>query len=159
LLLLARLGGIAKGYGFDVSSPAILAAAAAAQRGGFSELLSFEQRAAELGMPEWEATLVSAIDVLHHVPPENQRDFVHALCDALPERGGRVIIKDMVTRPRWRAAMNRTHDLILAREWVHHVDPTTVESWAGGRGFMVTHRSHHNALWYGHWLLVLDRTV
>lgn len=156
LLFLASLGRIASGHGFDVSRDAILAARQAAAATPEAAVLSFEERAIEAGIPHGDWTVVSAIDVIHHVPPAHQAAFVRALCDAVPP-GARLIVKDMVAKPRWRAFANRMHDLLMARQWVHHADPASVERWTAATGLRCVHRSHTNLLWYGHWTLVFER--
>lgn len=157
LLLLARLRRITAGFGFDVSKHPIAAAQAAAQRFEFTNQLTFERRAIEAGIPREDWPVVSAVDVLHHVPREFQREFVRSLCAAVP-RGGRLILKDMVATPRWRSLANQAHDLLIAGDLVHHVDLPVAEEWARQEGFRTTYRNHSNVLWYGHWTLVLDRT-
>ena len=64
----------------------------------------------------------------------------------------------MVVRPRWRAAANQMHDLVMARQWVEHVDSDQVEAWASRSGMRVSRRDRFNTLWYGHWLLVLEKS-
>jgi 2-polyprenyl-3-methyl-5-hydroxy-6-metoxy-1,4-benzoquinol methylase len=156
LLFLCTLGRIESGRGFDVSAAAIQAARQAAARGCEPDRLVFEQRAIEAGIPRGDWTVVSVIDVIHHVPPTAQAEFVQALCDAVPP-GARLLVKDMVATPRWRALANRLHDLIMARQWVHHAQPATVERWAEAAGLRCVHRSRTNLFWYGHWTLVFER--
>lgn len=158
LLLLATLGRIESGRGFDVSGDAIRAARQALALVPRQSALTFEERSIEAGIPRGDWTVVSVIDVLHHVPPAHQADFVRALCDVLPP-GARLIVKDMVVTPRWRALANRLHDLLMARQWVHHVSPGTVEQWLAGTGLRCTHRNSSNMLWYGHWTLVFERSA
>jgi len=157
LLLLAQLGRLDSGHGFDVSDKAIRAGQRAAERAGAADRLAFETRSIEDGFPQGDWDVVSAIDVIHHVPRNAQSGFVGALCDAV-KPGGRLVIKDMVTRPRWRAAANLLHDLVMARQWVHHAEPDTVAALAESKGFRPVHRSQINTLWYGHWSLVMERS-
>jgi 2-polyprenyl-3-methyl-5-hydroxy-6-metoxy-1,4-benzoquinol methylase len=158
LLLLASLGRIASGRGFDVSRDAIRAAQQASAAVPKEAGLTFEERAIEAGIPQGDWGVVSVIDVIHHVPPAHQAAFVKALCEAVPP-GARLIVKDMVATPRWRALANRVHDLLLARQWVHHVAPVAVEQWVAGSGLRCIHRSSTNMLWYGHWTLVFERAA
>jgi 2-polyprenyl-3-methyl-5-hydroxy-6-metoxy-1,4-benzoquinol methylase len=156
LLLLAKLGRIEAGHGFDVSAPAISAARNAAARQALTATLSFEERPVEAGIPEVHHSVVTVLDVIHHIPPPHQQAFVAALCAATPA-GGRLIIKDMVHRPIWRATANRLHDLVMARQWVHHLQPGIVADWCLQNGMRLVHQTSANTLWYGHWMLVLDR--
>ena len=143
LLLLGRQAHIRDGLGFDVSVPAVEAAQRAAETSGLAETLTFQVRSIEEGMPEGHWNVVTSVDVLHHVPVSQQRSFVESLCERVP-RGGRLVIKDMVARPRWRA-------------WVHQVGPEEVDGWIQAKGLSRVYRSRINSWWYGHWTLVYDR--
>jgi 2-polyprenyl-3-methyl-5-hydroxy-6-metoxy-1,4-benzoquinol methylase len=156
LLLLAQLGRLDRGLGFDVSGAAIRAGARAAKRVGAMDRLAFEHRSIEAGFPPGDWNVVSVIDVIHHVPRAAQPAFIASLCDAV-QPGGRLVIKDMVTRPRWRAAANIFHDLVMAGQWAQHAAPETIEALAEQRGFKTVRRSRINTLWYGHWSLVMER--
>lgn len=156
LNLLATLGRIRQGHGFDVAGPAIEVARQMAAQHGLSAVVDFEHRSIAQGIPDLGHEVVTVVDVLHHIPDEHKAAFVNALCDVVPE-GGRLIVKDMVVRPHWRAAANQMHDLIMARQWVEHVDPDQVEAWASPRGMRVMRLDHFNTWWYGHWLLVLEK--
>jgi 2-polyprenyl-3-methyl-5-hydroxy-6-metoxy-1,4-benzoquinol methylase len=153
LLLLARQGRISRGHGFDVSAAAVRCAERASAQNGLEQVLTFEVRVPELGLPAGSWNVVTAIDVVHHVPRAHQEAFFVSLCDAVPT-GGTLIIKDMVKSPRWRSFANGVHDLLLARELVNHVDMQTVCRWAETRGVIVNQTFRENTLWYGHWMAV-----
>lgn len=156
LNLLAHQGRIGHGHGFDLSGPAIDVARQVALRHPPDRTITFETRSVNQGIPRLGFEVVTVVDVLHHIPDAYKQAFVADLCDAVPE-GGRLIIKDMVCRPQWRAAANRLHDLVMARQWVEHADPAHVEQWAARKGMVVRRRATFNTLWYGHWLLVMQR--
>ncbi len=156
LLLLARQGRVDKGYGFDVAAPAIQAAQRAARDSGLADCLDFQVRSIEDGIPSGPWNVVSVVDVIHHVPSPHQRSFVASLCDRVPV-GGRLIIKDMVSRPYWRALANQMHDLVLARQWVHHVGPDQVDAWVESHGLRRIYNSRIDRWWYGHWTMVYER--
>ena len=156
LNLLASLGRIRQGHGFDVAGPAVAVANQVANDHELSSVVAFEHRSIEQGIPHLGHEVVTVVDVLHHVPDQHKAAFVAALCEVVPA-GGRLIVKDMVVRPRWRAAANQIHDLVMARQWVEHVDSDQVEAWAARSGMQVSRRDRFNTLWYGHWLLVLDK--
>jgi len=156
LNLLAHLGRIRQGHGFDVCAPAIGVAKQVAARQSVPCTPTFEVRSINEGIPRMGHEVVSVVDVLHHVPDAHKQAFVTDLCSTVPD-GGRLIVKDMVCRPRWRAAANQLHDLVMARQWVEHVDLDQVESWATRHGLTTQRRAHFNTLWYGHWLLVMEK--
>jgi 2-polyprenyl-3-methyl-5-hydroxy-6-metoxy-1,4-benzoquinol methylase len=156
MLLLARFNRIASGEGFDVSQSAVAAAQRAADSGSLRVKPNFSVRAIEEGIPHGDWSCIAIVDVLHHVPPRFQEGFLNEVARALPA-GGRLLIKDMVARPRWRSAANRVHDLVMARQWVHHLDPDAVERMMTQAGLRCTHRSHKNLWWYGHWTRLFER--
>jgi 2-polyprenyl-3-methyl-5-hydroxy-6-metoxy-1,4-benzoquinol methylase len=156
LNLLARLGRIQQGHGFDVAAPAIGVANDVAKEHGLSATIAFEHRTVEQGIPGLGHEVVTVVDVLHHVPDEHKAQFFRSLCDVVPP-GGRLIVKDMVVKPRWRAAANQMHDLVMARQWVAHVGPDQVEVWAAAEGMRVVRKDLFNTWWYGHWLLVMEK--
>lgn len=151
LLLLARQGRISRGHGFDVSATAVRSAQLAAGRSGLEGVVSFEVRHPTLGLPDGSWNTVTAIDVLHHVPRVSQQAFFAALCNSVPH-GGSLVIKDMVKSPRWRSFANGVHDLLMAREFVNHLDLEVVCRWAEAQGIRNTSTFRENTLWYGHWM-------
>lgn len=156
LLLLGSLDLIHSGTGFDISGDAVRVAEDAAARAGLNQIVQFEVRTAESGLPAGDFDMITTIDVLHHVPVEEQESFLLMLCRRLPA-GGVLIIKDMVSRPKWRSLANKTHDLIMARQLVHHRSPAAVVDWAKSEQMTAIHCSGVNTLWYGHWLCVLKK--
>jgi cyclopropane fatty-acyl-phospholipid synthase-like methyltransferase len=102
----------------------------------------------------WE--VVTMIDVIHHVPVAHQEAFLRdAFRHVAP--GGRLIYKDVCLRPLWKRAMNRLHDLVMARQWISEVPLEKVLRWSGQEGLKVVEEHHYGRLWYGHELLVLVR--
>jgi len=154
LFLLAGVssGRIAGGCGVDINQGALASARAALAQLGKAGITF--QAASEL--PKGPFDVVSMIDVMHHVPPEAQRDFF-ADAAARVRPGGLMLYKDMCARPWWKASMNRLHDLVLARQWIHYAPLAEVIGWARGLGFRVARREEYSRFWYGHELLVLRR--
>ena len=155
LNLLADQGRISRGVGVDASSRAIDAARVAHSRIG-SAKVAFELRRVEEGLPEDRYGVVSMIDVLHHIPALAQRDALMAAASRVAD-GGMLLFKDVGLYPQWRAWASRLHDLAIARQWIHIVDPALVEAWMSAAGFELVHRQTINVLWYGHELLVFRR--
>jgi 2-polyprenyl-3-methyl-5-hydroxy-6-metoxy-1,4-benzoquinol methylase len=155
LALLAASGRIREGTGFDPAAGAIAAARAMAERVPEVEL-AFRTGGVEDPWPDGTFDVVSMIDVLHHVAPEEQRTAIErGLARVGP--GGRFLYKDMCTRPRWRELANRVHDLLAARQWIHTVPLPVVVEWAREAGFDATHTARLDRLWYGHDLAVFER--
>ncbi len=157
--LLAGSGREPSGTGFDVASNAIALAQEMAQKVGRMyppASLRFDRRDATAAWPAGPFDVVSVIDVMHHVPPPFQREFMKTACNAV-RPGGVLLYKDMVSRPLWRAAANRMHDLLLARQWIHYAPIAEVERWASDAGMLPIHSELCNRLWYGHELRVFQR--
>ena len=72
-----------------------------------------------LDWPEDKFDVVTVIDVLHHIKPEEQSLFVKKTIDKI-NPGGTLIIKDMNTRPIFCAFMNILHDLIFAKQLIKY---------------------------------------
>ena len=53
-----------------------------------------------------------------------------AACDRV-RLGGLLIYKDTASAPAWAAWVNRLHDLVLARQWIHYAPIADVEAIAG----------------------------
>ena len=156
-LLLGLLGASGlrpNGTGFDVSRPAI----ALAQRMAVASKaqLDFRRLDADAPWPEGDFDVVSMIDVIHHVRPSEQEATIRRACNKV-RPGGAFLYKDMVKRPFWRAAANRLHDLVLARQWIHYVPVRDAEHWAADEGLVVERSELINCWWYGHELRVFRR--
>lgn len=152
--LLAKSGPDVRGIGFDVSAEAIaIAQTMAAGAGGKLEFLRLD---IDEPWPQGAFDVVSIIDVMHHVPPDRQRAVLKtAAAHVAP--GGMLLYKDMCRRPRWRAAANRLHDLLLARQWIHYLPIEDVERWAAEDGLSLEHAEQINMLWYGHELRIFRK--
>ncbi len=158
MLRAAAEGRVAEGLGVDVSEAALEAARTAWQA------LSSRLPATRLGFARDDAScmtgrtweVVTMIDVVHHVPPAEQEAFMRRAFRCVAP-GGRMIYKDVCLRPLWKRAMNRLHDLVMARQWICEVPLEKVRDWAVQEGLQVLVEQHYGRLWYGHELLVLRR--
>jgi 2-polyprenyl-3-methyl-5-hydroxy-6-metoxy-1,4-benzoquinol methylase len=156
---LAASGRLRAGHGFD-SSPRVIdtareaAGVLVAERAGTAP--TFECRPMEAGFPAGRFDVVCLIDVLHHVPTAHQESaFKEALSRVAP--GGFMLYKDMCDAPAWRAMLNRLHDLVVARQWIHYVPIETVDGWARQCGMQIERSEWISMLWYGHELRVYRR--
>jgi 2-polyprenyl-3-methyl-5-hydroxy-6-metoxy-1,4-benzoquinol methylase len=156
--LLAACGKRIDGYGFDISPVAIrVAREMAAELSELGSTLRFELRPVDDQWPGGEFDVVSMSDVMHHIPPPVQREFFLTACRHV-RAGGVLIYKDMCRQPRWRAAANRLHDLVLTRQWIAYLPIELAEKWAGEASFdLVAGADRVNRFWYGHELRVFRK--
>lgn len=155
--LLARTRGVRAAIGVDPSPPAVARARRMAARlrtegGSAPEFLVGD----EGSVPPGTFDVVTAVDVLHHVPVSGQREFVRAAARRVAP-GGALLYKDLAPRPWWRAFANRVHDLAVSRQWVQYVELDAVRRWAGESGLLPERDVPLPRLWYAHHLLVLRR--
>lgn len=147
---------IASGVGVDAAAPAIAIARRMILPADQAARLSFAVAAEATAWPVGPFTVVSLIDVLHHVPASQQRAVVMAAA-ARVGSGGVLLFKDIPPRPRWRALMNRLHDLVMARQWVNHRSGDEVVAWLEDAGLQVEQRERHDRWWYVHELIIARR--
>lgn len=155
LALLAADGRLGAGVGIDSSARALAVAERMRARLPDPACVRLERRDAG-DLPAGPFDVVALIDVLHHVPPARQRDAVLAAATRVAP-GGLLLVKDISPRPRWRALMNRLHDLVLARQWVHHVEGDAIAAWCADAGLAVERHPRIDRWWYGHELVVARR--
>lgn len=117
---------------------------------------TFEHRPVEAGFPAATFDVVCLVDVLHHVPPPAQASAFREAASRVAE-GGFLLYKDMCDAPFWRASLNRVHDLVMARQWIHYVPAESADRWASECGLTVQHAEWISMLWYGHELRVYRR--
>jgi 2-polyprenyl-3-methyl-5-hydroxy-6-metoxy-1,4-benzoquinol methylase len=142
--------------GFDSSRLAIEAAnqmKPRAARLGSQADLTFLCIAQGNPWPVGQFEAVTMIDVMHHLPTALQRSFLTLACQKV-QPGGKLVYKDISDRRFWYAAMNRVHDLVIAREWSRYVPLATVEQWAASEGLQVVSRESRKMLWYDHDLVI-----
>jgi 2-polyprenyl-3-methyl-5-hydroxy-6-metoxy-1,4-benzoquinol methylase len=161
-LLLSLIAGLEvefEGIGFDVSRRAIDAANVMRQRAAAmfpKASLSFVRVDPDSCWPSGVFDTVFMVDVMHHIPPRSQQEFLHnAISKVKP--GGTLVYKDMCMRPWWKAQANRLHDFVIARERIAYVPIQKVQDWASAQGMETIARRDDTRLWYGHELCVFRR--
>jgi 2-polyprenyl-3-methyl-5-hydroxy-6-metoxy-1,4-benzoquinol methylase len=156
LSLVAALGVEFQGIGFDTSQRAIDAANSMKRRAAIlfpKASLSFERVDGAAMWPNSTFDIVFMIDVLHHVRPHSQHEFLERAITKL-KPGGTLVYKDMCLSPWWRAEANRLHDFVIARERITYVPIQKVEEWAAAQDMEIVARGYETRLWYGHELCV-----
>lgn len=154
--LLADSGRISRGSGFDSSPKAVSLAQHMTRNLATNASIDIRQIDATAPWPDGTYDVVSLVDVLHHVPPEHHTSVL-AHATKCVRVGGLFLYKDMATRPRWRAACNQAHDLLLAHQWIHHVEIELVDAWAAQNGLRKKTQGAASRYWYGHEWCVYER--
>ena len=106
--------------------------------------------------PTHQYTVVSLIDVLHHVSPADREAFFIEAAKRVTD-GGTLICKEMRPKPRWKAAANVLHDLIVAQQWIQHSTPESIETWAAKARLRLICHEEWDRLWYAHGFWVFRR--
>lgn len=96
---------------------------------------------------------VTMIDVLHHIAPDRQQDFLNRLADGMSS-GGRLVFKDIDASRFFGRLMNQLHDLVLAREWVHPRSRLETVEMLEKAGLRILSHETRWSLWYPHFLVV-----
>ena len=91
--------------------------------------------------------VIALVDLLHHVPAEQKGPLLDRICRHAGS-GSLLIVKDVDSRPRWRAFANRITDFISTRSFVHYISPTELRGRLERRGFEIVHSERwYNYVW------------
>jgi 2-polyprenyl-3-methyl-5-hydroxy-6-metoxy-1,4-benzoquinol methylase len=156
LALLADAGRIRSGSGFDSSGNAIDLAKRAAAKLTRPIALSFQLGDILGAWPDATFQAVSLIDVLHHIPV-GRREYVLDQAIRHTSPGGVLLVKEMATRPAYKAWCNQLHDLLLARQWIEHIPAETIDAWARSEKLTCVDSGSASRLWYAHEWRVFQR--
>jgi len=102
------------------------------------------------------ADKVFLIDVFHHVPRLEQKNFLLALHAAM--RPGAVLVLKDIDAASPLVYFNKLHDLLFSSEIGHELSAGQLSSLACDAGFKLLSNSFRRMLWYPHFTLVLART-
>lgn len=103
------------------------------------------------------AHIVTLIDVLHHVPAENQRGFLRAVHDAMAP-GARLLLKDMDAADRLSTLWNRFHDRVLSGAAGWELRAATAAEWLAEAGFRCEPPRKRRMMGvYSHYLIVAEK--
>jgi SAM-dependent methyltransferase len=76
------------------------------------------------------------VDLLHHLPFSAQEKLIGQVFDLLPS-GGVFVVKDLGSRPVWKAWWNSFHDFVMTRDKVFVRDVSVLKSVLESKGFSV----------------------
>ncbi len=155
LYLLAAHGKLREGVGVDIAAEEISAGDGALAALGVDNIRLIVAKDV-LEWPGGTFDAVSMIDVMHHVPPQEQRAFFQRACVSV-SHDGKLLYKDMCRKPAWRAWGNRVHDFLKAKQWINYRAVEDVESWACAEGFRLVDSGTINIYCYGHEFRIFQR--
>lgn len=107
--------------------------------------------------PKENFNVITVIDVLHHIKPEEQHEFINKILNKI-KPGGTLIIKDMSTKPWYFAIMNTIHDLIFANQLIHYFPFNELIQIIKKNGFEIKEINSKILLWYAHeWVVAIKK--
>jgi cyclopropane fatty-acyl-phospholipid synthase-like methyltransferase len=101
------------------------------------------------------ADRVFLVDVLHHVPPAHQAQFLVDLQWAM-KPGAMLVLKD-IDGASPLAFCNKLHDLLFAGEIGSEIPAPRLCEMAEQAGFTICSEAHKRMWWYPHFTLVLQK--
>jgi cyclopropane fatty-acyl-phospholipid synthase-like methyltransferase len=156
LLEVASTRSIAQGTGCDINHDMVNLGAKVAGKAGLDHV-DFTKIADMQDIPEGPFDCVMMIDVMHHIPPNLQKQYFLAVVQRL-RPGGRFIYKDMANKPAHKANWNRLHDLLLARQIINYVDWDDIKTWAQEAQLSTLAENRWSQFLYAHELMVFEKT-
>ncbi len=99
--------------------------------------------------------VVVIIDVLHHVKSKGLAKFMLEVKNRLAP-GGVIIIKDMNSSPFIMRCVNQLHDLVLAKEWIEHIEINNLVKIMSNHGLSIAHKEEYSCGLYSHYLVVFS---
>lgn len=151
LYLALKLRSAQVAHGYDISSEAVKAAAAFAMPPDVFQVNHLHPEATPPDLHGYDT--VTMIDVLHHIPPQLQDNFLRKTIASM-DSGARLIIKDIEAAKIFGAWMNQLHDLLLAKEWVHQRRSQDIVKVLQSTGATVSQPVLRWTLWYPHFQIV-----
>ncbi len=80
--------------------------------------------------------VITVIDVLHHIPSEDLQNQLLKSCYSVLSKDGKLILKDLYTKPKWKYLFNFVHDYIMTKgEPVLYQDQDTIKNLLKNSGF------------------------
>jgi 2-polyprenyl-3-methyl-5-hydroxy-6-metoxy-1,4-benzoquinol methylase len=156
-LLLAQTSSRRDVHGIDVDEDKLDAARGAAVRGDLTA--TFDVATGDV-LPEGPWDGIAIVDVLYLLDGDAQRALLASCAERLAP-GGALVVKEMATEPRWKAAWNTAQEVaavkllhITAGSDLTFLDPAELASAMAGAGLDVREQPLHRGYPHPHHLLV-----
>ena len=151
-VFLNYLCDIESGFGVDIDARSIELAREAAH----GKKLSFKVISDVSDLQNVDCTCVSCIDVLHHINQREQSAFIEKFSALLPS-GGKVLLKDLEPKPRWKATANRITDYISTRSTVSYLNHSTAEAMLIENGFRIIDSGIYDMYIWSHYFIEAEK--
>ncbi|WP_028982197.1 class I SAM-dependent methyltransferase [Sporocytophaga myxococcoides] len=103
-----------------------------------------------------EYDYIFLIDVFHHVPKANQREFVKRIYNMM-KPGAKLIFKDIDASKKVLVLFNKLHDLVLSKEIGNEIGAAEAKSLLETNGFKIKSSKYIRTLWYPHYLIISEK--
>ena len=151
LFLIAKYRDPKKLYGVDIFENDLKVVKVAFRNTHYKKIKTFED------WPDEKFDVVTAIDVLHHIEPKHQTQFILELLKKLSPKGT-LIIKDMSTKPWICAKINIIHDLIFANQIINYFSFEDLIEIIRKNNFEIKEINSKILFWYSHEWVVSTRS-
>lgn len=150
LLLLSRSGVLGRGTGVEVTADLTEKAQRLAEP---RDSLEFLHQDTDQGWPKSDWDCLTMIDVLHHVPRNEQEPFL----ERIGETGAtRIIFKDIDPKAVFGSAMNTLHDLVVSGQKPQYPAPEMIERKLEQMDYRIIASGQVRMLWYPHYYIIAD---
>lgn len=99
---------------------------------------------------------VSMVDVFHHVPLNQQKDFIIELYKKMGS-GSKLLFKDIDAGRKFLLLFNKLHDLILTKETGFEVSADNAVSILAESGFKIIKKNNSRMFWYEHYTIIAEK--
>ncbi|MBO9700725.1 MAG: class I SAM-dependent methyltransferase [Sporocytophaga sp.] len=103
-----------------------------------------------------EYDYIFLIDVFHHVPKENQKEFVRRIYDIM-KPGAKLIFKDIDASQKILVLFNKLHDLVLSKEIGNEIGAAEAQNLLERNGLKIQSSKYIRTLWYPHYLIICEK--
>ena len=101
---------------------------------------------------------ITAVDVLHHIPSLEHQTSLLRECHSVLSEGGKLILKDLDTKPHWKYVWNRIHDYIMTKgEPVLYQNQKAIEELLNQTGFKLEKKIGISGYPYAHFLYIAKK--
>lgn len=155
LLLMAHFAQPKQVYGIEISDKLIQNANLLFEKQSFTQYAFSTYDGVNFPPGLKEMDIIYLNDVLHHVPPANQENFIRDLA-AVMKPGARLVLKDIDGSSGW-VIFNKMHDLIFSGEMGKEVGFSRAKNLLEKNGLKILTEKKQRIYVYPHYTLVAEK--